>query len=278
MRTTSNALVMLLAAGTAQAVQPDAGAIVAKASAYVAQYASALGGLVAEEDYTQQRSLGVPLTPQKQTRRLKSDFMLVKFTADEPWVPFRDVISVDDQPVGDREARLERLFLQPAAQARENASRITDEGARYNLGTLHRNVNVPVLGLEYLKPENAARCQFGKPHQETVDAVAAWRIDFTERGVPTVIRDGRNGGNVPAKGTFWIRSVDGALLRSVLRTTNGVTEFEIDVRYCQVPSIPVLVPCRMSDRYSRRSEQIVGLATYTNIRQFKVITTESIKD
>jgi hypothetical protein len=279
MRTRSNALAALLTVGVAQAAaQPAVDPVIAKATAYVVQYETTLGGLVAEEDYTQQRSLRGPVGSPRQTRKLKSDFMLVKFTTDEPWIPFRDVISVDGQPVGDRDARLERLFLQPGSEARQNASRITDEGARYNLGTMRRNVNVPVLGLEYLKPGNAERCLFGKPHQETIDGAAASKIDYTERGGPTVIRDGRNGGNVPAKGTFWIRNVDGAVMRSTLRTTNGVTEFEIDVRYCQVPSIAVLVPCKMSDRYSRRAEQVTGVATYTNIRQFKVITTESIKD
>jgi hypothetical protein len=99
--------------------------------------------------------------------------MLVKFTQDEPWIPFRDVISVDGKPVGDREARLEQCSSSPAAEARQNASRITDEGARYNLGAMVRNVNVPVLGLEYLRAENAAHCRFGNPHRETVDGEAA---------------------------------------------------------------------------------------------------------
>lgn len=282
MRTRSSALAALLTVGGAQAAaQPAVDPVIAKATAYVTQYEAALGGLVAEEDYTQQRtlrSLSANVAPPVQTRRLKSDFMLVKFTGDEPWIPFRDVISVDNKPVGDREARLERLFLQPESEARKSASRVTDEGARYNLGTMRRNINVPVLGLEYLKPGNAERCQFGRPHPELVDGVAAWKIDYTERGGPTVIRDSRSGGNVPAKGTFWIRSVDGAILRSILKTSNGVTEFEIDVKYCQVPSIAVLVPCRMAEKYGRRTEQVTGLATYTNIRQFKVITTEAIKD
>jgi hypothetical protein len=277
----SNTLMVLLTVGAAQAAaQPSADAIVAKASAYVVQYESALGGLVAEEDYTQHlypRRVFANSGPPRQTRRLKSDFMLVKFTTDEPWIPFRDVISVDGKPVGDRDARLERLFLQPGAQARQSASRITDEGARYNLGSMHRNVNVPVLSLDYLKPDNAARCRFGNPRRETIDGTVAWKIDYTERDGPTVIRDGRNGGNVPASGTFWIRDADGAVVRSIMRTANRVSDLEIDVKYCQAPSIAVLVPCRMSEHYNVRAEQVTGTATYTNIRQFKVTTTESIK-
>ena len=127
--------------------------------------------------------------------------MLVKFTQDEPWIPFRDVISVDGKPVGDRDARLEQLFLKPGAEARQNAKRVTDERARYNLGTMYRNVNVPVFGLEYLRAENAAHCRFGNPRRETVDGQAAWKIDYRELDGPTVITDARGGGNVAANGT-----------------------------------------------------------------------------
>ena len=158
-----------------------------------------------------------------------------------------------------------------------NASRITDEGARYNLGSMYRNVNVPVLGLEYLKAANAAHCRFGNPRRETVDGQAAWKIDYRELDGPTVIHDGRNGGNVPTNGTVWIRDADGAVMRTLLRTANRISDLEIDVKYCQAPSIAVLVPCRMSEHYNVRSEQVTGTATYTNIRQFKVTTTESIK-
>lgn len=273
----SSALAILLATGALQAVPPSADTIVAKASAYVAQYEAALGGLVAEEDYTQQRSSRTMSASPRQTRRLKSDFMLVKFTQDEPWIPFRDVISVDGNPVGDREARLEQLFLKPGAESRANASRVTNEGARYNLGSMYRNINVPVLGLEYLREANAARCRFTSPHRETVDDQAAWKIDYRELDGPTVIHDGRNGGNVPARGTVWIRESDGAVMRTILRTANRISDVEIDVKYCQAPSIAVLVPCRMSEHYNVRSEQVTGTATYTNIRQFRVTTTETIK-
>lgn len=273
----SSALAILLATGALQAVPPSADTIVAKASAYVAQYEAALGGLVAEEDYTQQRSSRTMSASPRQTRRLKSDFMLVKFTQDEPWIPFRDVISVDGNPVGDREARLEQLFLKPGAESRANASRVTNEGARYNLGSMYRNINVPVLGLEYLREANAARCRFTSPHRETVDDQAAWKIDYRELDGPTVIHDGRNGGNVPARGTVWIRESDGAVMRTILRTANRISDVEIDVKSCQAPSIAVLVPCRMSEHYNVRSEQVTGTATYTNIRQFRVTTTETIK-
>jgi hypothetical protein len=53
----------------------------------------------------------------------------------------------------------------------------------------------------------------------------------------------------PSTGAIWIRDAGGA----------------------------VMVPCRMSERYNRRTEEVTGTATCSNIRQFKVTTTESIK-
>lgn len=261
---------------------PAADAAIARAGAYLVEYEAALGGLVAEEEYTQQLSYRTP-SPQmvvpRQTRRLKSDFMLVKFSAEEAWIPFRDVVEVDGKPVRDRDARLERLFLTANAEARRNAGVITAEAARYNLGRFSRTINVPVLALEYLRPANAARCRFDAPRRERVDGEDAWKIDFKEQDSgPTVIRDSRNGGNVPASGTFWIRASDAAVLRTLVKLGNRLINSNIEVRYCASPSVPVLVPCRMSEKYYNRNEEITGVASYANIRQFKVTTTEAIKD
>lgn len=264
------------------APQPAADAVVVQASAYLARYDAALSALVAEEDYTQKlllRSSGPAVIAPGQTRRLVSDFMLVRLKEDEAWTPFRDVISVDGKPVRDRDARLERLFLQANAEAVRNAARITDEGARYNLGRLRRTVNVPVLALEFLRPRNAARCRFQEPHRERIDGEDAWKVDFKEQdNGTTLVRDGRNDRNVPAAGTFWIRASDGAVMRTIVRIGNAITNSEIDVRYCSVAPLPVLVPCRMAEKYYDRGEQITGVATYSNVRQFTVTTSESIKD
>src|SRR6187399_3273464 len=141
-------------------------AVIVKASAYVESYEARLGGLVAEENYAQHLLRDGQRSPAGQKRRLKSDFMLVKFGADEPFTPYRDVLEVDGTPVADRTTRLEQLFLQPGAEARTSAARITNESARYNLGRFQRNINVPTLALEYLKPGNIERCRFQTPRAE----------------------------------------------------------------------------------------------------------------
>src|SRR5262245_54359297 len=111
---------------TLAGAQVEPAGVVARASAYAARYDTEPGGFVAQEDYRQD-------LPQ-QSRRLKSDFMLVKFSSDGAWLPFRDVIEVDGKTVGDRTERLERLFLSADPSARDNATRISRESSRYNLG------------------------------------------------------------------------------------------------------------------------------------------------
>lgn len=255
--------------GWSQAGAPDTDAVIATASAYVARYESALGGIVAQEEYRQD-------LPQL-TRRLKSDFMLVRFSHDGPWMPFRDVIEVDGKPVGDRDRRLERLFLKADAQARDNAERISRESARYNIGRSYRTTNVPLIGLEYLRPANLARSRFEKPRRVVVDGAYAWKVDFEEGRLQTVIRDGDRR-PLPASGTIWIRVTDGAVLRTVVRVETFNLVSAIDVTYCAASSIPVLVPCRMAETLRTRGEYITSVAIYTNIRQFKVSTSESIRN
>jgi len=254
--------------------KPGAEDVVAKASAYVQRYETQLGGVVAEEDYIQEVA---SIRGQIQKRRLTSDFLLVRFSENDPWTPFRDVIAVDGKPVQDRQDRLERLFLaRDAATARSDLRRIADESARYNLGPVYRTINVPFLALTFLRPENISRFHAQAPRSETLDGVAVWRIDYSERARPTLIR-GREGEYVPARGAFWIRQEDGAVLQTRVRAEVDRVGADILVKYCQPAGLSMLVPCTMREKYDAGAQQINATATYSNIRQFTVTTNETIK-
>ena len=187
-----------------------------------------------------------------QTRRLKSDFMLVKF---------KDGRAVDSvsrrarawtaSPSRDRDARLEHLFLQPGAEAAtERRAHHATKARGTTSARLRRNVNVPVLALEYLRPVNAARCRFQQPHREHLDGDDAWRIDFKELDrTRRVIRDARNGENVPAAGTFWMRDVGRRRPADDRKMANAITIR--DRRALLRRRVAVLVPCRMPEHFSR---------------------------
>src|SRR4030095_1201890 len=81
-------------------------------------------------------------------RPLRSDFLLVKPSDADRYVELRDVFEVDGQAIRDRHARLEELLRDPPATMRIGAS-IT-ESARYNIGSVQRTINTPLMALLFL--------------------------------------------------------------------------------------------------------------------------------
>jgi hypothetical protein len=70
-------------------------------------------------------------------------------------LPFRDVFERDGKQVRDRQERLAALFLKGSSRsAFEQARAIMDEGARYNIGNVARNINMPTLAAAV--PDRAA--------------------------------------------------------------------------------------------------------------------------
>src|SRR4051794_26778093 len=158
---------VLLIAVPLLAQTPDVDAVLDKAGDYVAAYERTFVGIVAEESYRQEVR-GVGRTDQRgfaaegqgQRRDLKSDLLLVRAPAGDRWVQFRDVFEVDGKPVRDRAERLARLFLQPSASMQQQIDDIAAASARYNIGGVNRNVNLPVLALTVLEPQNRAWFSF----------------------------------------------------------------------------------------------------------------------
>src|SRR5262245_43517262 len=210
-----------------------------KASDYVALYERTFVGVVAEEAYRQQvrggRSgtdlRGFPIEAPSQRRDLKSDVLLVRAPAGDRWMQFRDVYEVDGKPVRDRDERLTKLFLQPSADARRQEEDIAAASARYNIGAVNRTVNLPVLALEVLEPQNRPWFSFraGKRTRTTVDL----EYQEVERG-RTLIHTNDNQ-PMPAHGRFTIDKESGRVLASTLATETRSLRAQIDVTYGTEP-------------------------------------------
>ena len=84
--------------------------------------------------------------------------------------------------------------------------------------------------------------------------IAVWRIDYSERARPTLIR-GREGEYVPARGAFWIRQEDGAVLQTRVRAEVDRVGADILVEYCQPAGLSMLVPCTMREKYDAGAQQ-----------------------
>jgi VWFA-related protein len=284
---------------TVEMMTPEVEEAVGRAGAYAAAYEPALSGLVAEEKYVQ-RSLryekvaifnvapgrnGQPgsttqndgeWVPDGQ-RTLKSDFLLVKTQDGDRWMPFRDVFDVDGKAVREREARLQKLFLDAPATAAARAAQINAESARYNIGFVERNVNLPTLALRLLDPARRSQLAVRKAGEATVTGVRTWELAFAERGTPTVVRDGTR--NLPATGSFWIDPATGRVIRTTMRLKIDTVSIEVTVTYrSDARAGKTWVPAEMREVYLSATRRLECVATYSNIRRFQVTTGEVQKD
>ncbi len=261
--------------------------LVARAAAYVAEYARSLSSVVAEERYDQWFRMGGLAVRQpggggmrpevwERRRRLVSDYLLVKVDGVNGWVPFRDVLEVDGKPVKDREKRLTTLFLETPARAMAQAARIAEEGARFNLGNISRTINMPTLALMVLADMHRGRFQFTTGDVHRIAGLRARALDYSEVSGPTLIR-GAGSNDLQASGTLWIEPDTGTVLRSVLRTDDGELDSAITVTYRLDKALELWLPEKMEEIYRSNSERVEGEATYSNFRRFKVETSEAIK-
>jgi hypothetical protein len=256
--------------------------VLERAGSYIGRFDAAVASVVAEEHYLQKYVIpdalpaGRVTRPYEEKRDIKSDFLMVRSQESDLWIPFRDVYEVDGKPVREREERLTRLLGDASGSAYDRARRLTEEGARYNIGPVRRTVNIPTQALQFLRVPNQPRCVFRKTGEERVDGITAWQIQFEEIGLPTLIRT-TGGASLPAAGSFWIDPVSGIVLRSLIRTRLDDLRAEIEVGFAPSDVVDVRLPAELKERYRGRNYQVDGVATYTRFRRFRITTNEAVK-
>jgi hypothetical protein len=273
-------LAVVAALSPVHAQPPDVDALLEKAADYVTAYERSFVGIVAEEAYHQEArgragtdARGFALEAPTVRRDLKSDVLLVRAPAGDRWIQFRDVFEVDGKPVRDRAERLTKLFLQPSASTERQVADITAASARYNVGGVNRNMNVPVLALTVLAPENRPWFSFkGSRKSGTL-----WELDYQEERSGTLIRTTGDQG-LPAHGRFTIEATTGRVLSSELVAENPSLRAQITVTYAAEPGLGMLVPREMREKYAvKDGSTIEGRATYAKFRRYQVTVEEKIK-
>ncbi len=254
--------------------------VIARASAYVEVYVTALSTVVMEEDYRQsdfRRGRSNPTRIQ-----LRSEFLLVRLGEDSAWSGFRDVFEVNGQRVRDRQDRLASLFLDDTTTAVALARRIVEESSRYNLGDTSRTFNIPTYALSYLLPSNTRRFRFEREGIGCGDDHAdAWDIRYVETETPTLTRGFQNI-SLPSAGTFCIDPDEGTVFATEVTLNHPAvgrdvpaTEAVADVRFTHNAGLGLWVPTEMRERYSQRSgARTSSTARYGNYRKFSVTTSE----
>jgi hypothetical protein len=283
-------LAALASTASPAAQEPALDAVLARAGAYVVEFQRQLSGVVAEESYVQ--NVRTPSGTTSRTnqlapthRELKSDLLLVKPAGVDRWLQFRDVFEVDGKPVRDRNERLMQLFVAPSSSSAVQAARIVDESTRYNIGNLQRTVNLPVFALLILDPENQPRFVFKRAdHADPLLGQRTarlpddlWVIEYQEVRKHTMIRT-TNGRDLAARGRFWIEPVSGRVIASELVAEDLMLKGTVDVDYQLEPTIGLLVPNTMRERYEIRRDgsRVDGEASYSHVRQFQVKVDEKL--
>src|SRR5690606_28982153 len=159
--------------------------VVALAAARLDAYTREIAGVVLEEKYLQQAQGRVVVA-----RELESDLAIIA----EPrfgWIEFRDVFAVDGEPVRDRQDRVIELFSSAREDALEQAQRIVQEGARYNLNPVGvqfaRTINLPLAALMYLRGGNVGRSEFQRQSAESLHGRPVLLVRFEEQELPRLI-------------------------------------------------------------------------------------------
>jgi hypothetical protein len=200
-------LAVALSVARAQSLpEPTLKTVVGRMSQYVSDYGAQASMFVGHETYTQQLPGG--------TRRLVSEFAIVKAGAGENWVGYRDVIEVDGKPVADRQDRLQRLFSAVSVTPAQ-LKQVDDESARYNVGPISRNFNVPTTAVFFFDPRTINRFSFERKGTREIDGVLTWELEFTEKVRPTLVRTAR-GRDVRSRGRVWVVPASGSVMRTRL--------------------------------------------------------------
>ena len=284
MRALGALLIVLLPASQA-ASPPDRYTlddVLARAGQYTVDYGEALQSVLAEERYVQ-RLIWRGDHGVKQERRLRSEIAFVRLVTSTEWLTFRNVLAVDDAAIPDASGRLEQLLRGSPPSLLVQARLIAGESARFNIGPITRDINVPTTALHFLHPKHRPNCRFNKEREEVLGGERVWVIRFKERERGSLIR-GTDGQNLPALGRLWIVPADGRVVKSELVIEDfvrgGDSKAEIGVRWQRDASLDLWVPAEMRERYEgpwyerldSRLEHydIDGVATYSNYRRFTV--------
>ena len=278
-------LVVLANGGVApaRAQSPELETVLSRAGEYIDRYEPALGTVIAREVYTQTDRVpellgrsggrGASLASFRyQRRRLLSDFLMLRLQSRaDQWMGFRAVVEVDGRPVRDRLERLQDTLEGSVDTVVERWRTLTEQGARYNIGSFLRSTNVPTFALAILRAEHRHRFEFEHVDDERVEGLNVWVVEFRERVTPTLISDLR-GGDVFAHGRLWVDPLDGRLVRTeVLTGDDSPVRSQTTVRYRLDSDLGIWVPSDMQERFeSRDGRRLEANASYSNFQQFNV--------
>jgi hypothetical protein len=280
---TRSARVALLVASLAYAVLPghaDSNDTLRRAGLYVRQFEQNFAAVITDEAYDQDVQRIAPgesdtaarRQPAREHRHMRSEMLFMRLPGQGlSWLTARNVLEVDGREVPDSSERLNQAIKGTDTGLIERLRSVADEGARFNLGGVRRNINDPNLALLFFDPDHQPRFKFRLEGEEWIDGARTERVSFKETARPTVIHQ-ITGRNLPTKGAAWIRAEDGAILQTeVSGSADDRLDFTMRVQYRRDPKLEMWIPVRMFEHYRAGAahEQVDCVAVYSNPRRFE---------
>jgi hypothetical protein len=256
--------------------EPSLKEVVRRMAAYADSYGEKASIFVATERYTQDVTSNDPGSVDH--RVTVGDFAIVKVKSRPEWIGLRDVFEVDGVRVGDHQGRLIEV-LTSASGTMDEARQLSDESARFNIGPIFRNFNVPTTALFFFTADNVDRFKFSRKGSAG-DGI--WEIAFRETSHPTLIRT-PEGESVPTEGSVWVAAETGTVVRTDVHmrqfgppgpaNSRGTGAAEIDVTYAPIPALDMWLPATMNESYEGSRgmawQRMVTEARYSDYRQFQ---------
>lgn len=263
-----------LAAGTlvaqerAARVDTSPRAVVAAAAGYIKSYQTALEFVLADEVTVQE--VFDERNRRTARRQTSGDFFLSYVAADGGWLSVRDITKVDDKPVEAGDDL--RGLLNRGSMARIGRA-LADRNARYNIGSVTRNFNDPMLALVILDPKHQGRFRFERRDVSSTPTGPLVTLTFTERDRPTLIL-GSDMSPVYTRGDLTIDATTGRLQRSFITMKDGPTTASLTTTFAWVDKLDLWLPSVLLERYEHSTpqarEQVLVESKYTNFRKFGV--------
>jgi hypothetical protein len=277
-------VLFVLPVSTVARQRPALDDLLARGSAYVAEFVQTFSNVVAEERYQQR------LIQERRNRTLGSDFLIVQVPGTVVWQSFRDVFEVDDKPVRDRDDRLAKLFLEEPGSAIGEAREIAEASARFNLPGIG-SLNDPLAALAFLQPAYRVRFRWSLVRNDRDVGPNVWSVRFQENQRPTIFL-GAGNTNLPANGLIWLEADTGRIAKTELRidrpgtavtSSFGVTTAlrglsEVITTYQFDERFGINVPVETQERHITGVVEVTGTAKYSRFRRFGVTVQDEIRN
>jgi hypothetical protein len=243
--------------------QPTPTAVIRERVAnYVQRFVDDLTNVVAEERYVQEFQRAAD------RRRLRSDFLLVKYPGEEGrYQTFRDVLEVDGRPVRDQQARITQLFLEPFASAVTRAGEI--EAASYRQSLRRGRLVDPLQAIANLQAFYQPQYEFSVAPADRRAGAGVIELIFTQVTPPGMKL-------TPLRGKALVVEQTGRVMRTELSAGSGANVRVTTTEFGVNPALKIDVPVRLRDVMPINGDDSIGTAEYSNFRRFQVRAEQEI--